>query len=164
MLRPIIRLIGPSIAYVELTQEQFSCINIDDIPAVEGRNWYSQWNPKTKSFYACRCNKGILELMHVTIIGKKEGHHVDHRNSQTLHNFKANLRHATPLQNIANMGLTKLNKTGFKGVSRVRDRYRVGIQLNGKKTYLGYYDTPEMAAEAYRKAAKELHGEFARFS
>ncbi len=39
------------------------------------------------------------------------------------------------------------------GVTKHRDKWKAQGFINGKKTYLGVYDTPEEAAEAYRNAS-----------
>jgi hypothetical protein len=38
-----------------------------------------------------------------------------------------------------------------------------GIRVDGRKIHLGYFDSPDLAFEAYQAAALEHHGEFARF-
>ena len=50
--RPIVIPIGPSIAYVPLTQGQFACIDVDDVALVGDRNWYAHWSEQTQSYYA----------------------------------------------------------------------------------------------------------------
>lgn len=44
------------------------------------------------------------------------------------------------------------------------DRWRTRISLNGKRICIGDYGTAEEAARAYDRAARELHGEFARLN
>lgn len=84
---------------------------------------------------------------------------VDHRNGETLNNRWRNLREATRSQNMANQGAQANNALGLKGVSRCGRRYRAQVQ----KRYLGCFDTAEEAHAAYRVAAREHFGEFARF-
>jgi hypothetical protein len=48
-----------------------------------------------------------------------------------------------------------------KGVRRDRGRFRAEISIDRKRTNIGTFDTPEEAADAYRAAAIEHHGEFA---
>lgn len=73
---------------------------------------------------------------------------IDHINRNPADNRWANLRESTRSQNLANRGLYKNNKSGFTGVTPTRcGRFRATI---------------EEAAEAYRKATVEIHGDFGR--
>lgn len=91
----------------------------------------------------------------------KIGCYVDHKNRIKSQNWIDNLRLATPTQN-------QLNKSGFgtyaKGVTW-RDRkskpWQAKIRVNGIRYHLGSFVTEEEAAEAYRQACIEHHGEFA---
>jgi len=92
---------------------------------------------------------------------------VDHINGQKTDNRLGNLRLATKAENRRNVKTRSDNKTGFKGVSFCKRTGRYKAQIRHGQThpkFLGYFDTPEQAATAYRKAALELHGEFARFA
>ena len=89
---------------------------------------------------------------------------IDHIDGDSLNNCFSNLRKATHSQNICNSKLRKDNVAGLKGVCfrSQRNNYQASIKKNGKKIYLGTFDTPELAHMAYCKAAAELHGDFAR--
>lgn len=90
---------------------------------------------------------------------------LDHINGVKTDNRLCNLRPATTSQNRMNVGRAKNNTTGFKGVTARCDkkRFQARIKINGKPTWLGTFNTAEEAHKAYCKAAKHLHGEFARF-
>jgi len=87
---------------------------------------------------------------------------IDHINGVPADNRWSNLREATYSQNNASRGLTSRNKSGLKGVSwdKGAGRWRAQMSVNGKAMYLGLFDTPEMAQEAYRVAAGIAYGEF----
>jgi len=91
---------------------------------------------------------------------------VDHRNLDKLDNRRQNLRICTHSENMMNRGKLKNNTCGFKGVSvdrRCKKKiFRVRIATNGKPFFLGCFESPADGAKAYKKAAKKLHGEFAR--
>ena len=89
---------------------------------------------------------------------------VDHRNADPSDNRIWNLREATSNQNQHNRKLNKNSTTGFKGVHfhKKRQCYQAHISYEGKKRWLGYFDTAEEAHQAYCKAAADLHGDFAR--
>lgn len=55
--------------------------------------------------------------------------------------------------NTQTRNIVRVNKTGFKGVSQVGRRFSATIKVNGKSTYLGTYETPELASIAYTAAA-----------
>jgi len=79
-----------------------------------------------------------------------------------LDNRKVNLRSATRSQQQHNQRRSMSNTTGYKGVSKFRNgKYRARIRVNWKSYYIGTFDSPEDAWEAYKEAAIRLHGEFA---
>ena len=90
---------------------------------------------------------------------------VDHINRNPLDNRRENLRLATNAQNQHNRKLNINNKSGFKGVSYQQQHttkpWRAFIQIDEKKTHVGYFRTPEEAARAYDDAAIEHYGEYA---
>lgn len=85
---------------------------------------------------------------------------IDHRDGVRDRNVYANLRRVPSRLNARNNLLSSRNSTGFKGVSRDGKRYKATICVNRKLINLGRYNTPEAAAEAYKKASIKLHGEY----
>lgn len=86
---------------------------------------------------------------------------IDHINGNRSDNRKCNLRQANFAQNAQNRRLTTNNKTGYKGVSKSKNRYRATISYNKKFKHLGYFDTIEEAAKVYEKACEKFHKEYA---
>lgn len=87
---------------------------------------------------------------------------VDHKDRNPRNNAITNLRLATKQQNIANCGVRKHNRSGFKGVEVYPSgRYAAHISVKGKKRHLGVFNTPEEANKAYMEAATINFGEFA---
>jgi hypothetical protein len=91
-------------------------------------------------------------------------HYIDHINLNKLDNRICNLRKATHGQNVANS--RPRSASGQKGaypVPGVKNKWQAQINIDGKTTTVGFYDSLEEAALAYRAAATKLYGEFARF-
>lgn len=84
---------------------------------------------------------------------------LDHIDRDRSNNRIENLRKATHPQNCANKKIKATNKTGFRGVSKYK-HYQKWIAKAGN-TYLGLFNSPELAAGAYDKKIIELYGEFA---
>jgi hypothetical protein len=101
------------------------------------------------------------------IIGRPllSGEYADHIDGNPLNNRRSNLRVASIQENNRNSKKPITNTSGFKGVFRDKKHpaWRAVIRVNGKSLYLGSFVTPEEAHEAYKKAAIEYYGEFARF-
>lgn len=118
--------------------------------------WHSHADPATY--------KRSTILMHRVVMKTPDGMEVDHRNGNGLDNQKQNLRTCTHEQNNRNARKRRDNTSGYKGVIPYKNsKWMAHINFNGKHTTLGYYPTPELAYDAYCKAAKELHGDFAHF-
>jgi len=106
------------------------------------------------------------EYLHRIIMKPPVNMQIDHKNKNKLDNRRCNLRVCTNSENCMNRGKTRINTTGYKGVNkdkrRKRKNYRARITANNKTYYLGSFEKPEEAGAAYKKAAKQRHGEFAR--
>ena len=90
---------------------------------------------------------------------------VDHIDGNGLNNLRTNLRLATMSENTANARKHKDNKSGFKGVHWRKDisKWEAMISKDGKRYWLGVFNSPDEAHKAYCDAALRLYGEFARF-
>lgn len=89
---------------------------------------------------------------------------VDHINGNPLDNRRINLRVCPHAKNMLNRRMSKNNTSGFKGVTQIGpDRWVASIALEGRFYYLGVFDSPKKAHQAYCEAAAWLHGEFANF-
>lgn len=90
---------------------------------------------------------------------------IDHIDGNRSNNLVSNLREANNAQNNRNTKLRVSNTSGFKGVylHSQNNRFVARITVNYKCISLGCYKTIKEAHEAYKKAASELHGDFASF-
>jgi hypothetical protein len=87
---------------------------------------------------------------------------IDHQDVNSLNDRWENLREATGNQNRSNTKARKDTRFGLKGVYLNGNRCSAQITVGGKRMYLGSFDTPEAAHEAYVNAAKDVRGEFFR--
>jgi hypothetical protein len=125
--------------------------------------WYAHMPPPSKKFYAMNGSRKLL--IHRIVLDAPAGMDVDHINGDPLDNRKENLRICTRSENCRNRKTRTTSKSEFKGVyARPNNRYYAYIGDPDRKSRhisLGTYGTPEEAARAYDKKAKELHGNFA---
>ena len=110
-----------------------------------------------KRYYAHR-----LAWMYIN--GYNPSTQIDHRNVIRSDNSSSNLREATHAQNCQNSSISRNNSSGFKGVtfSKAANKWAAQISVNRKHIHLGLFLDPADAHLAYKKAATEYFGEFAR--
>lgn len=111
---------------------------------------------------------GVLYLAHrlawLYVHGAWPSEQIDHINGDRADNRISNLRLANNRQNQQNQKLRINNASGFKGASwnARRRKWIAQISVEGRKTYLGAFETAHEAHAAYAaKAAAKFH-EFAR--
>jgi hypothetical protein len=106
-------------------------------------------------------------LIWMIVRGKWPDHQVDHRNNIPSDNRWRNLRKADASQNRANSKRYANNTSGHKGVSfnRLRGKYVASITFRGLSRHLGgTFEDPRIAGLAYARAARRIHGDFARIA
>jgi hypothetical protein len=91
-------------------------------------------------------------------------HEIDHINGNKLDNRICNLRLATRAENQRNVKLRKDNTSGYKGVclDKSKNKWKAQASIAGVLKHLGLFETPELAATAYKNFTKLNHGEFYR--
>lgn len=108
--RSIIVPIGPSIAYVELTQGYYALVDSSDVEFLKKWNWCA--TDRRKVFAGIRAarlhcpsgdwNKPRQRFMHTDLMNPPPGLVVDHINRNPLDNRRSNLRCVTHKENCSN--------------------------------------------------------------
>jgi hypothetical protein len=162
---------GYSYRKISLGEGEFALVEPFDYYRLKSFNWYLGSNGK--EFYAFRNMKigpGKVKMvsMHRQIMDFPKGLLVDHHNSITLDNRRANLRLATHAENACNRPkIRSKTSSQYIGVyfEKRTGRYTVKIRVNnGKRLWLGRFNSELDAAKAYDDAAKKYHGDFARLN
>ena len=105
----------------------------------------------------------LHRLIWVYMTGEDPGGYLDHKNGDPSDNRWSNLRQCTQSQNNCNKKVQSNNRTGLKGVHRMKNgRFRSRVNLRGKYYDLGCFATAAEAKAAYDAASKVIHGDFAR--
>lgn len=140
----------------------YALVDDKDYEEVMKYKWRKYVNQSTVNFakeYATTMVERSVTLMHILLIGKKDGMVIDHINGNGLDNQRSNLRFATHAQNAQNRRMiTEGHTSQYRGV-------RIGHKGTWKATiggeHIGVYQTEIDAAKAYDKRAIELYGPLA---
>lgn len=121
--------------HVQLTKGLVALLDLEDRELAQF-NWSA--HETNGGVYAARTSNGRRAFLHRAVAERAgmdiDGIEVDHRDGNRLDCRRGNLRPATHAQNMK----------------------------NGRRVWLGLFDSDEAAAEAYANASHRLHGEFGR--
>lgn len=153
---------------IQLTQGKIAIVDDEDYERLIQYNWYAHKNRYT--FYAARHtyidgkvrpDKPIIR-MHREIMNLSTGdkQQVDHRDQNGLHNWRNNLRIASPHINKLNQKLRIDNTSGYRGVSwhKHTKKWYSTVTINKKQKVIGYFPDKILAAKAYDKEAIKYYG------
>lgn len=113
--------------------------------------------------YRRLCADGALYLAHrlawLYVYGRWPTDQIDHIDHNPSNNRIANLRECTNAENRQNIRPEGYGVSGYLGVKfhKKNNNWVAKITLGPTAVYLGSFDTPEAASEAYLTAKKELH-------
>lgn len=153
---------------IKLTLGKTAIVDDADFEQLSQRNWRVTFGQKKrKKFYAISGSYKKTVLMHRLLMDCPPGMMVDHIKGNGLDNQRSNLRVCSVMQNNANRKLFTTGASGFRGVFKKTDYSRknpwyarAGLK-KGQRLYAHGFSTPEEAAMAYDKLAKQLYGNFA---
>lgn len=153
---------------VSLTKNLFSIVWAVDYERAKKKNWRAKhdetgYYARNQGKFDPTTKKRKTISMEGFLLGSPEGVRIDHINGNTLDNRRDNLRPSTRIENAQNRKISKNNKCGYKGVSPCDGKYQSNITVNRVRIYLGTFDDPLPAHEAYKVAALKYFGKFARF-
>lgn len=125
-------------------------------------------NIKKSGYIEVRINRQSYQLHRLIYIfhkgGIPEGCIIDHSCGNNTNNKIENLQPITQHNNMIKMKKFVTNKSGYRGVSKFRNKWRTHITINNKQIHIGIFENVQDAARAYDKAAMEYHGEFAQLN
>lgn len=106
---------------------------------------YWQFKISNKSIFVHRV---VYEMHH----GDTDSE-IDHIDRDRNNNRIENLRPVSRLENVLNVGIRSDNKSGYKGVSwhKATKSWVAQVNVDGKRKVVGKGDTPEEAAQYYKK-------------
>ena len=160
---------GYTFRRIPLTQGKYAIVDPADYRHLVKYKWHAA--KKDHTYYAVRTictDSGPKNIqMHRCVCKAPQNMFVDHINHNGLDDRKENLRPATHAQNMRNRPKcdNRAYVSKYKGVSHYtgkgKKRWKAKIQSDGRSVFLGYFNDEIRAAEAYDRAAKKYHGEFA---
>ncbi len=145
---------------IELTRDLEALVDDSEYDFLTAHSWYAHPDGKGQMYAATRIMDKIV-YMHDFLMDVDDGTKVDHINNNSLDNQKENLRKATDQENARNKSKQEGTSSGYKGVTKVKNRWKASMSIDNKDIHIGYYDTEKEAADAYDKATKKEFGEFA---
>lgn len=148
-----------------------SLIDLEDLERVKELNlsWHVKWENHVKSYY-CKATRQLgylkgksrcesVHLHRVIMDANGRTQIPDHISHNTLDNRKRNLVLKHTGENSKNRkGKNSNNKSGYRNVCWINNKWTVQIQINGKNTKLGAFDDIHEAGKYAEKMREKYYG------
>lgn len=148
-----------------LTRGYFTTVDDEDFEAMNSLKWYASVKPRGRVVAERRIKDHRSISLHRLLMNPSPENVIDHINGNALDNRRCNLRECSKRQNAFNQRKHSDNTSGYKGVSKISSgKWRAEIGVSYKRIYIGCFETPELAAQAYDIRAQEMYGEYANLN
>lgn len=148
--------------YIEITSKTHGVhlcpVDEDDLPLIQQYRWCVAKDDRRvagRDLYVMTTTGGQNIKLHQLLMADKlaeyPGYQIDHISSDPRDNRRANLRIVSHSEN-------QWHRPNAKGYHQLPNgKYKASIRAHNKLYYLGTYDTPEEARDAYLNAKDKLH-------
>jgi len=145
---------------IPITGGLYAYVDAADYPEI------SRWRWHMESGYAMRIENGKKIFMHRQLMNPPKGKVVDHISGNRLDNTRANLHNVTPAENNRNHPKHQGSSSRYFGVyfRTKRNKWEAALCLNGRRKFVGHYNSEVEAARAYDRAAVIYFGDGARLN
>ena len=151
-----------------LTQNKYAFVDDEDFENLNQYKWRYRLGYAVRTTLAKESSRDQRRdiRMHRQIMNCDDNLEVDHIDGNALNNIRSNLRTCTHGQNMSNRKSSNVSQSKYLGVSwhKGNKMWQANISSDGKQKNLCYSVDEIECAKAYDKAAKELHGVFARLN
>lgn len=134
------------------TIRAFAMVDALDYERVARHRWHLDHGGYARRMVPIGPNRQYGSFLHRELLGltRNDGQEVDHRNRDRLDCRRRNLRLAPGRANAQNRGVNGNARSRFRGVAWRADmkQWTAQVTIQGKRHYLGRFDTEEAAAEA----------------
>lgn len=125
-------------------------IDKEDYSKVKDYRWSLTWNG-----YATTKKQKSNLWMHRIVMQYEGKNDIDHINHNKLDNRKSNLRIATRSQN----NMNRLKTKGYY-YDKENEKWRAYIEKDGRRIYLGRFETEEEALKSRKEAERKIFKDF----
>lgn len=144
---------------IPLSEGLFAFVDEDDAEKVSLYKWRATKRGHTYYAYAAINRKTLF--MHRFLL-LEPSQFIDHKDGNGLNNIRSNIRICTHAENMRNTRKRINTASKYKGLSFSNNKWRVSIEQNGERLFLGSFDDELAAAYQYDRAARLLFGKFAK--
>jgi hypothetical protein len=154
-----------SVRYIALTRGFCALVDAEDYERLNQYKWQVAPATTGQTYYAKRCQRGRLILMHREIMKPPKGKFVDHINGNGLDNRRCNLRICDARQNSCNRSKQRGAAYKYIGVFPCgRNTFKAAVMHKGRTYRDGPFTDEVEAAKARDRLALKHHGPYARLN